>query len=101
MSETLTFLVLGCFSWEESPPSKGQSEKSGGQINTNSSEANASVGGARPKSNQPGPYLPPGHENYARINQQRMTQVQPGPVEMSNIFNILGAIGGEMPAFSQ
>ena len=28
ISETLTFLVLGCFSWDESPPSKGQSDKS-------------------------------------------------------------------------
>ena len=82
---------------------QGQSERSGGQINTGGEGTGmsagggheASVGGARAK--VPGQYLPPGHARHAGQNQQRMGQHQPGQIEMSNLFNLLNALGGEMP----
>ena len=89
---------------------QGQSGRSGGQINANGASGGyqagggqnasggqqAGGGGARPK--VPGRFLPPGHEGYAGQHQQRMGQMQPGPIEMSNIFNLLNALNGEMPA---
>ena len=82
---------------------QGQSERSGGQINTGGEGTGMSAGGGHEASGGgarqkvPGQHLPPGHAGYAGQNQQRMGQHQPGLIEMRNLFSILSALEGEMP----
>ena len=41
-------------------------------------------------------YLPPGHAGRVGQQQQSMGQMQPGPMEISNMYNILSALGNSM-----
>ena len=90
---------------------QGQSGRSGGHINAEGCRdqslgrgggQQASGGGHRGHQGQAagGQYLPTGHPGRVGLNQQRMGHIQPGPVEMSNIFSILSALGGEMPSYN-
>ena len=72
---------------------QGQSVRLGGQINSpvgaHQGGGQDAAGGRQDRNN-----LPPGHHNRATSNQQRMGPTQPGPIELSNIFSVLAALGG-------
>ena len=69
---------------------KGQASRAGGRV-----EANQSRGlGAGGQGNLvPGQAYPVGHPSKAKQHQQFMESRQPGPVEMSNFWNVLASLG--------
>ena len=60
---------------------------------TNHSERRPSNGGGHHGAPQ---RLPLGHPGRVGANQQFMGQRQPGPVELSNFWNVLSALGGDL-----
>lgn len=93
---------------------QAQSERTGGQISTEdrrnqsrglSGTPQASGGEQRRQQTQRPPgqanvqYLPPGHAGRVVPNQQKMSHVHPGPIEMNNLYSLLSALGGEMPSY--
>ena len=93
---------------------QAQSEKTGGQISTedrrnqsrgwngppqaSGGEQHRQQAGGTPGQGR-GQYLPPGHAERVGTSQQKMTHIQPGPIEINNLFNLLSALGGEMPSY--
>ena len=88
---------------------QGQAERSGGNVDDGGAAAGTpggrgrgpsgsygGRGGARPKQ-----YLPPGHAGQVGKHQQQLGQLQPGPLEISNMFSILQALGSGMGLPSQ
>ena len=60
-------------------------------------DGGSGAGGLVRQSNPLSPHhLPPGHNGHVRANSQRMERLQPGPVELSNMFSLLSALGGNM-----
>ena len=72
----------------------GQSRQSGGNISPGRSGVpQSSAGGSGyPGSRQ---YLPPGHPSRVSPSHQIMGPTQPGPIELSNFWNILQTLGGQ------
>ena len=72
----------------------GQSGRSGGNIAEGDSGQDSAQGrgGHQPHKQ----HLPPGHPGRAPPNQQTMGAKQKMPVEVSNFFQILSRLGGEM-----
>ena len=88
----------------------GQSKHTGGNINPSShgrvgrsgqgivAGHNVGVGQVHQGATQ-GQHLPPGHPGRITSPQQQMGLIQPGPVELSNFWNVLqtlGAHGGDL-----
>ena len=76
---------------------QGQAEKAGGLVD------NGGVGGVQDQGQagiptgagaQQKQFFPPGHPGQVSKNQQHMSQIQPGPIELSNMYSILAALGG-------
>ena len=83
---------------------KGQSERTGGQIDQGSGGhvPAGAYGGGRGNGRQgAGQYLPPGHAGRVGSHPQRMEKQQPGPIELSNFFSVLSALGGGMMSLNQ
>ena len=91
---------------------QGQSGRSGGHINTDG-ERNQNFGRAGGQQSNGGgqqagyqrqaggKHLSPGHAGPVGTNQQMTGHIQQqGPVEMSNIYNLLNLLGGEMPSYN-
>ena len=70
----------------------GQSRQSGGNMSPRVVAATQSTAGGRgyPGNRQ---HFPPGHPGRVTSSQQVMGQTQPGPVELSNFWNILNTLG--------
>ena len=79
---------------------QAQAERSGGQIDRQSGTGQQG-NGAVPRRQIGRQYLPTGYANPSRQNKQMMGPMQPGPVELSNIYSILSALGGEIPCTNQ
>ena len=82
---------------------RGQSSQSGGSISSDNTGGSL---GARSKGNQSnggggghpssGHHLPPGHAGRVGSKQQFMSPRQPNQMEMSNFWNILHTLGGDV-----
>ena len=74
----------------------GQSRHSGGNITPNTSGSVSvsqnNAGGGLAGNRQ---HLPPGHPSIFTSSQQVMGPTQPGPLELSNFWNVLQALGGQ------
>ena len=75
---------------------QGQSGRSGGHVNTD--QGNSQTRGNHRGGHGNGQQLPPGHAGRAGHHQQLMGPRQPGPVELSNFWNVLSALGTDMGA---
>ena len=64
---------------------QGQFEQSGG--------GDVHQGQHRQTGTRPKQHLPPGHQRYGGPRQQVMEQPSPGPIEISNFYNALAALG--------
>ena len=64
---------------------QGQVEQSGG--------GEVHQGQHRQTGTRPKQHLPPGHQRYGGPRQQVMEQPSPGPIEISNFYNALAALG--------
>ena len=88
---------------------RGQSSQSGGNINADNTGGPGSGGGGHTSAPGSGAgghaggrqQFPPGHPSRAGPKQQYMAPRQPGPVEMSNFWNVLHSLGGEAGLISQ
>ena len=81
---------------------QGQAEKTGGLVE------NVGTGGVQGRDQHGHPtgsdrhgagaqqrqFLPPGHPGLVGKDQQNMRQIQPGPIELNNMYSILAALGG-------
>ena len=73
---------------------QGQSRQSGGQVSRQDGPGGTgqlAAGGGH----QDRPYLPPGHGGRVSPNQQTMSTFRPGGLELSNLYSVLAALGGE------
>ena len=81
-------------SWE------GQSERSGGNITKDEGGRNSGSrvngSGGRNPSSGGRQHLPLGHPGRVGQHQQVLEKLQPGPIEVSNIYNVLAALSGGM-----
>ena len=83
---------------------QGQAERTGGYVDHGGAGAAAGgrgggavgayggQGGTRPKQ-----FIPPGHAGQGGKHQQQLGQLQPGPIELSNMFSLLLGAGFGQP----
>ena len=74
---------------------KSQSEQSGGRINRDQA-GRQSTGGSGRQSPAAPKFFPPGHASQGGQHQQLMEKLQPSPIELSNLFDALSKLNGEI-----
>ena len=75
---------------------QGQSGRTGGHVNAEHGGAQRGNQGSNQGNQGSNRRFPPGHPTRAGQQQQFMGPRQPGPVEVSNFWNLLSSLGGEM-----
>jgi hypothetical protein len=75
---------------------RGQSGRSGGHVNADGGGQPRGQAGGHVGGQASGQHFPPGHPGLVRHQQQQMGPRQPGPLEMTNFWNVLSSLGNGM-----